>query len=64
MASSPPVVVEHLVEEIYNGRRRLGQVVEQAPEWLASNDDNQLVGRYPTRKAAVAAVLASARAVR
>jgi hypothetical protein len=49
--------------EIYIGRRVLGRYVEQSGEWLAfSNDDDQVLGRYLTRQAAIAAIVASAKA--
>jgi hypothetical protein len=58
-AHSP--VTEHLDEiAVYSGRRRLGYYVEQSAEWLALTDDDQVLGRYPTRQAAIAAIVASA----
>ena len=49
---------EHILEEfdVYDGRRRLGHVVAQAAQWVAANDDDQIIGRYQSRKAAIAAI--------
>jgi hypothetical protein len=55
----PPPLVEAAdrSEEIavYNGWRRLGYYVAQGTEWLAASDDDQVLGRYMTRQAAIAA---------
>ena len=51
-------VAEHLDGiEIYSGRHQLGYVVEQAGQWLARTDNNELVGTYPTRRAATDAII-------
>ncbi len=53
---------EHLGEiAVYDGRRRLGYYVAQEAEWLAANDDDQVLGHYPTRKAAAEAIVASSK---
>jgi hypothetical protein len=36
-------------------------VVEEAAEWVASTDGGRVLGRYPTEKAAVQAIVTSAR---
>ena len=58
-------VIEQIEEfEIYDGRRRLGSVDVQAPQWVAANDDNEIIGRYQSRKAAIDAIRNSTGRVR
>ena len=59
------LVVEHPDPiNVYDGLRRLGCVVaEAAAEWLAENDDGEVIGRFPTRQAAIAAIVANVRRV-
>jgi hypothetical protein len=53
---------EHLKEiAVYDCPHRLGYIVERGAELWAANDEDQVLGRYPTEKAAVQAVVANAR---
>lgn len=60
-SSSRFVVAEHVDEaDVYSGLERLGHYVKQGSAWLALNDDDQVLGRFPHRQAAIAAIVASA----
>jgi len=61
-AAPTPGAAEHPDEiAIYAGRQRIGYVIKRASEeWFAANDDDQPLGRFPSRKAAVDAILAAA----
>jgi hypothetical protein len=45
---------------VYDGRKRIGYLVKHRQQWLASADDDQVIGTYPTENAAVEAVVANA----
>lgn len=43
--------------EVYIGRHRIGHYIKQGGEWLALNDDDKALGRFPERKGAIAAIV-------